>query len=193
MARRSRRTGRKRGRPRGRNPNARRYQTTRAGRRGEVDRGSELLRVKKLAVTSRFDIEMSAGGVLFGRGHLDREQYDKLSFVTELRRRIARSFGRDASPAGVWLAIVAAASRTRPGMPTIVGDQGARRALENICRRLDGSHALVLALAQEGSLPPICVRAAEHRLTLRDSIELEILRKGLDEISPPRSWVNEAL
>ena len=39
---------------------------------------------------------------------------------------------------------------------------GARRALEHILRRLDGSRDLVLELAAEGPLPPICVRAAER-------------------------------
>jgi len=106
-------TGRRRGRPY--NPNARRHQTTRAGRRGEVDRGSPRLRARKLALTTREDVEMTPAGILYGHGHLDNAQYSALGWVTALLRRIARSFGRDASPAGVWAAIVAAASRTPPG------------------------------------------------------------------------------
>jgi hypothetical protein len=35
-------------------------------------------------------------------------------------------------------ALAAAASRPTPGMPVIVGDFGARRALDRICERLDG-------------------------------------------------------
>jgi hypothetical protein len=175
-------------------PNARRRHTTRAGRRGEDvrDHGSVLLRAKKRVLTSRDDVEMTPAGVLYGFGYLDREQYDKLGCVTGLLHRIARSFGRDASPAGLWLALVAAASRTRPGMPTIVGDHGARDALTRICRRLDGSRDLVLELAAEGGLPPICLRAAEHRLTPRDLVQLELLRRGLDGISPSRAWQETA-
>jgi hypothetical protein len=128
---------------------------------------------------------MSATGILFGHQLLDRYQYDTLGYVTLLLRRIARSFGRDASPSGVWAAIVAAASRTPPGAPVIIGDYGARDTLARICRRLDGSRDLVLELAEEGGpLPPICVRAAEHRLTPRDLVQLELLRQGLDGISP---------
>jgi hypothetical protein len=49
------------------------------------------------------------------------------------------------------------------------------------CRgeRLAGSRDLVLELAAEGPLPPICVHTAEHRLTPRDLVQLELLRKDL--------------
>src|SRR6516165_4777892 len=158
-------TGRRRGRKF--DPHAKRHRTDRAGRRGEVDYGSPRLRARKLALTMREDIEMTGAGVLYGHGHLDNAQYSALGWVTALLRRIARSFGRDASPAGVWAAIVAAASRTSPGAPAIIGDYGARGTLARICRRLDGSRDLVLELAEEGQMPPICVNAGAHRLTTR--------------------------
>src|SRR4051794_34681843 len=122
-------------------PNARRHATTRRGRRGEDDRdyGSAWLRAKKLRTTSRDDIELTAAGVLFGRGLIDRYQYDTLGQISRLLQQISRSFGRDASPAGLWAALLAAGSRTPPGALAIVGDQGARRALERTLRRLDGS------------------------------------------------------
>jgi hypothetical protein len=165
---------------------AKRRFTTRFGRKHgyePADPGSELLRKKKHELTSREDLELTGSAVLHGHGYLDREQYDKLGWITRLLQQVARSFGRGASPAGVWAAIIAAASRTTPGMPDVVGDFGARRALERILQRLDGSRALVLELAAEGPLPPICVRAAGHRLSQRDTIQLELLRKGLDGIS----------
>jgi hypothetical protein len=174
---------RKRGRPY--DPNARRHRTDRAGRRGEVDHGSPRLRARKLVVTGRADIEMTAAGILFGHQLLDRYQYDTLGYVTLLLRRIARSFGRDASPAAVWVGLLAAASRTPPSAPNLIGDFGARDTLARICRRLDGSRDLVLELAEEGGpLPPICIRAAQHRLTPRDLVQLELLRKGLDGVAP---------
>jgi hypothetical protein len=89
------------------------------------------------------------------------------------------------SPAGIWNAILGALIKTTPGIEPMVGDQGGRRTLEHVLRRLDGSRDLVLELAEEGRMPPICVRAAEHRLTPRDLVRLELLRKGLDGI-PPR-------
>jgi hypothetical protein len=108
-------TGQRRGRPY--NPHARRHQTTRAGRRGERDLGAVWLRAKKRAATGREDVEMTPAGVLYGQGHLDNAQYSALGWVTQLLQRIARSFGQGMSPVGVWAAIIAAASRTAPGMP----------------------------------------------------------------------------
>jgi hypothetical protein len=46
---------------------------------------------------------------------------------------------------------------------------------------------LVLELAAEGSLPPICLRALERRLTPRDLVQLELLRKSLDGVTTLRS------
>jgi hypothetical protein len=141
------------------------------------------LRAKKRVATSREDVEMTPAGVLYGFGHLDNAQYSALGWVTQLLRRIARSFGRDASPSGVWAALLAAASRTPPSALPIIGDYGARDTLARICRRLDGSRDLVLELAEEGPMPPICVRVAEHRLTYEDEGALTRLRDGLDRIS----------
>jgi len=177
------RPGRRRGRRP--DPNARRRQTTRAGRRGEIDRGTSALRRKKRALTSREDVELSGPGVLFGHQLIDRHQYDVLGCVTVLLRRIARACGRTTSPAGLWSALLAAASRTAPSGEPVIGDHGARRALERICRQLDGSRALVVQLADEHQLPPVCLRAVEGRLTPRDEVQLELLRRGLDGLSVP--------
>ena len=181
--------GRRHGGGRRYDPHARRRHTTRAGRRGAFlppDRGSSQLRAKKRRITGSEAVELTAAGILFGHGYLDNAQYSALGYVTHLLQKIARGFGRGASPAGVWSAIVAAASRTTPGMPDIAGDFGARRALEHTLRRLDGSRDLVLELASEGALPPICVRAAERSLTPRDLVRIELLKKALDGISLPR-------
>src|SRR6516165_3071462 len=97
-------------------PNARRHRTPRRGE-DDSDYGSPLLRAKKLVTTGREDVEMTPAGVLYGHDHLDNVQYSALGWVTELLQRIARSFGSGASPAGIWAVIIAAASRTTPGMP----------------------------------------------------------------------------
>jgi hypothetical protein len=144
-----------------------------------------MLRARKRIATGREDVELTPAGVLYGHGLIDNQQYSALGYVTQTLQTIARSFGRDASPAGLWLALVAAASRTRPSIPAVVGDHGARLALENICRRLDGSRDLIIELAREETLPPICLRVAGHRLTPRDLIQIELLRRGLDGITLP--------
>ena len=107
------RTGRRRGRPR--KPHARWRETTRAGRRGDIDRGSEWLREKKRQATLRDDVEMAPAGVLFGRRHLDRYQYDALAFVTLLLCQVTKAMGGNQSVAGLWTAIIAAAAKTVPG------------------------------------------------------------------------------
>jgi hypothetical protein len=74
-------------------------------------------------------------------------------------------------------------------VPVPVGDgnyslaDGARRRLEQACRRLDGSRALVIELA-EGKIPEIVVHVIERRLTVADAEALERLRQGLDAIEP---------
>ena len=134
---------------------------------------------------------MTPAGVLYGHGCLDDAQYSALDWVTRLLQTIARTFGRNASSAGLWNAILEALTKTTPDFEEIVGDLGARRQLERVCRRIDGSRDLVFELAAEGQLPPICLRVLERRLTPRDSVQLELLRKGLDEISPSRGWTAE--
>src|SRR5215471_2835274 len=86
-----RKTRRRRGRPY--NPNARRHQTTRAGRRGEVDRGSERLRSNKRLLTGREDLPLDPAGVLLGRELIDHQQYSTLALVTDWLQREARARG----------------------------------------------------------------------------------------------------
>jgi hypothetical protein len=93
-------------------------------------------------------------------------------------RRITAAMGGGLSPGGVGAADVGAAVRTAMTVLPVVGDLGARRALERICAQLEGSRDLVLELARELQLPPICVRGAEKRLTPRDLVQLELLRRG---------------
>ena len=60
---------------------------------------------------------------------------------------------------------------------------GARRRLEQACRRLGGSKGLIIELA-EGKIPEIVVHVIERRLTVADAVALERLRQGLDNIEP---------
>jgi hypothetical protein len=171
------------------NPNSRRNQTTRAGRRGDVDLGSARLRLKKLRATGRADVEMTPAGVLYGRDLIDRHQYDALGFVTALFHRISLAMGRQISVAALWRGLLAAGSRPSGFVPPIFGDGNARYGLSRICHRLNGVQALVVELAEGITVPGIVVRAVEHRMTAGDLVELEELRKGLDDIRAPRWWV----
>jgi hypothetical protein len=172
---------RKRGRPY--NPNSRRNQTDRAGRRGEIDHGSPRLRARKLALTGRADVELTAAGALFGRGLIDDLQYSRLGYVTGLLQQVSRAMGRGASVNGLWLAIVAAGSRNATYTLSLTGDHGARRLLSRICRQLDGCRSLVIEFAEEQTMSPLVIRAVENRLDRHDLDMLEKLRRGLDGIT----------
>jgi hypothetical protein len=175
------RTGRRRGRPV--DPHARRRQTTRAGRRGEVDRGSERLRAKKRQLTSREDVEMTPAGALYGLAHLDNAQYTKLGVITAMLRNVQTAMGKGSLSVGaLWSALVDR-SHTRISSLPLLGDRGGRQQLARVCRQLDGCRSLVIALAEERTVPPIVVRAMARQLTDRDLATLEILRQGLDGLA----------
>lgn len=86
-------------------PHAKRKQTTRIGRRtgrDPVDHGSELLRTKKrLVAAGREDLPIDGASALYGRGYLDREQFDILGTLSSLLQRVARAWGgHDGSVSG---------------------------------------------------------------------------------------------
>jgi len=91
----------KRGRPR--RVNAKRRQTTVAGRRGEADTGTEELRRRKRRVTGREDLELTGAAVLFGHDLLDRQQFDTLGMITGLLQRLAVAWGGTGGVTGLWL------------------------------------------------------------------------------------------
>jgi hypothetical protein len=185
MARRSRRTGKKRGRPY--NPNSKRNQTTRAGRRGDIDAGQARLIANKTRLTGRPDVEMTPAGALYGLGHLDNAQYSTLGAVTRLLRRVSVAMGGLVSPARLWTSLLAAGSRPSSFLPPLIGDQSARLQLARACRELNGCKSLVIDLAEEITVPPLVLRAIRRELTYHDMVMLEELRRALDDLQLPRS------
>jgi hypothetical protein len=175
---------RRRGRPR--KIDAKRRRTTVLGRAPEVDQGTVQLRAHKRAATRREDLEISAAAVLFGHDLIDRQQFDTLAEITLWLETMARAWGGLGGVTGLWYAITGAAvptgfvRREDAGLAGLA-DQ-ARRRLQRICRRLDGSRALVLDLA-EGRIPAIVVHVLERDLTAADAEVLERLRRSLDAIS----------
>jgi len=98
-------------------------------------------------------------------------------------QRVSRAMGRGISVNGLWLAIVAAGSRSASYALPLAGDLGARRQLFRICQELDGCKSLVVEFAEERTLPPLVIRAIENRLDPHDLYVLEKLRRGLDGIT----------
>jgi hypothetical protein len=177
----------RRGRPR--QANARRQATTLASRRAPDHLGTTELRRRKIRATTRPDVEVNGAGMLYGRGHLDAQQYDTLGMVMLWLQRLARAWGGLGGCRALWLSIAGALVPTgyiRVQSATMEGlSDGARRALMAAVRRLDGSRDLVVGLA-EGQVPPLVLRAIEDRLTTPDKIELERLRQGLDALAGRR-------
>jgi hypothetical protein len=168
---------------------AKRRATTLAGRRPELDTGTQELRARKLRATTKSNLEISGAGVLLGRDLIDIDQYNVLTMVTMWLERLARGWGGTGGCHGLWLTIVGALVPTasvQPQNATVAGlADGARRQLERALRRLDGSRDLVIALA-EGQAPPIVLRAIKDRLTRADKVELVRLRDGLDHLAGRR-------
>jgi hypothetical protein len=100
----------RRGRPH--KANAKRRQTTVAGRRGEPDTGTTELRRRKRRATGREDLELTGAGVLFGHDLLDRQQFDTLGMITRLLQRLAVAWGGTDGVTGLWLSITSALIRT---------------------------------------------------------------------------------
>jgi len=177
MARKRRVGGKRRHGGRKHNPNARRHQTTRAGRRSERDLGTPPLREKKRATTGREDVAMTPAGVLYGHGHLDSAQLrarfcHPAPAAVSPRDRVRADGGRLVAShrrCGIAKQHLHPAADRRPGRPAPSGG-GLPASLD--------SRDLVLDLAAEGSLPPICIRVAEHRLTPRYEVQLELLRRA---------------
>jgi hypothetical protein len=95
---------------------------------------------------------------------------------------IARAWGgSQGSVAGLWGGILATLSRGRTVGVVPDGADAARLRLAKALGRLNGSRALVIALA-EGRVPPLVVHVLDGALTARDQDELARLRDGLDRM-----------
>jgi hypothetical protein len=144
------------------------------------------LRARKLWLTGRLDLPLDGAAILYAHDKLDRQQFDTLGHITLLLRRISRGWGGDGGCTGRWSALTGASIPTRAAPAALAQRMGvaehARRQLGRILRQLDGSRALVIALA-EGEAPPIVRRLINDRSTPDDSVTFEILRHGLDRIS----------
>jgi hypothetical protein len=134
-------------------------------------------------------------GVLYGRGHLDAQQYGTLGTIVLWLERLARAWGGVGGVTGLWGSIVGTSIPT--GYVRIQNDatsglaDGARRQLARALNRLDGSRSLVVSLA-EGQVPALVLRVLDGKPTPADKVELERLRQSLDDIGGERRGRNRA-
>jgi hypothetical protein len=139
----------RRGRPR--QANARRRATTLAGRAAPPDEGTPQLRRRKIRATSRPDLEIDSIGVLFGRGHLDAQQYDALGLISAWLRRAALAWGGE----GRLLRRFMARDHRRPGQHRVRARSGDQRQLRS---RRPGSSRIAAGLPNARR-----VARADHR------------------------------
>ena len=182
---------RRRGRPRVAHP--KRLARTRAGRAGDGvdDHGSARLVQRKVAATTRPDLELSGLGVLYGHRELDGEQFQTLTLVSLWVMRQAKAWGVSTmSVEGLWRGIAAAMTRSSyaptPTSDVAGGDADtARRQLTRLRSRLNGSFDLVMQLAS-GAVPNLVLRLVEGTTTVADKVEIERLRQSLDRLAGKR-------
>lgn len=132
-----RKSGRKRGRPR--QEHARRRETTRAGRRGNpfIDRGTDQLRIRKLAIAGRENIDLSDTiGILAARGIINAEETIVLRVLQISLDTVRRGRGltADMSVNSLWAALQAGGHRSN-AWPTPTND-GRRSPADAALERL---------------------------------------------------------
>jgi hypothetical protein len=180
---------RRRGRPRV--LHAKRRATTRAGRAGDGidDHGTAQLRRRKVALTGRADLELSALGILRGLDLIDAVQHETLTLIASWLRTQAMSWGLGTgSVSGLWRSILAALS-SGSFAPNPTADSGAgpgdtaRRRLAQLRDRLNGSFELVVQLAEGATVPEIVQRIIARKMTTADAITLEQLRIAIDALA----------
>jgi hypothetical protein len=181
-------TRRRRGRPR--RANAKRRQTTLAGRRPELDLGTSELRARKVQATTRGDLEINPAAALFGHGAIDAQQFETLGLLGLWLRTLARAWGGEMSVTGLWSAITGGLIPVdwigrNTDLAASLG-VGARKQLARAVARLDGSRALVIGII-EGPTPPVVFRVIEGQTTRSAQVELERLRTSLDHLDGRRT------
>jgi hypothetical protein len=178
-------------RRRRRNPNARRHQTTRAGRRGEtvVDLGTPEARAHRLRATGDAGLPFDPLGILLGHARLSQELYNT-----------GRDIGDDLEVArgetvpGPWLTILAGGPLGgRPGAADVSpAAERAWRRLERIRAAIGEPWTTALVLqtcagefrpCEEGFIGRLWAR---QRWTPRDRAVHARLLAGLDRVA--RSW-----
>jgi hypothetical protein len=142
-------------------------------------------------VTLRENLEINPAAALFGHGAIDALQFETLGLLGLWLRTLQRAWGGGASVARLWMAITGGlistdwATRNTDNMATGLA-VGARKQLVRAIGRLNGSRALVVGII-EGPIPAVVFRVIEDRLTRADTIELEGLRQGLDDLAGRRA------
>jgi hypothetical protein len=144
----------RRGRPR--NPTARRRATTLAGRRAPADVGTAELRWHRVTLTTRGDLPDDLLGALYGHGMIEVELYDAGRAFGDLVRLVRRGMGLgDASPAGTWRGILAAAmARSVHPLTDVPGADRARITLARIRGSIGPEPWKALIAATDNSWPP---------------------------------------
>lgn len=171
-------TGKKRGRPA--DPKAKRHQTTRAGRRGELiepDRGTKALRRMRREATGSEDLPADLLGVLLGRGRITLPEYHAGRDVAELLDVARRALGLVGRVHSVWAAVLAGGRFGRSPISGTAADW-ARLMLGRVENWIGDRQVFELVLrVAENDLPP-------------GRLDIGKLRLGLDRVA--RGWTSRS-
>jgi hypothetical protein len=168
---------RKRGRPP--KPNARRRETTRAGRRGEAqpDEGTRELRRHRRRATGTTALPADSLGVLFGRGLITTAEYNAARDVGELLATARRGLGLASGGCGsFWMAILSG-GRIGGRANGDAATEWALRLLDRLRARIADQLTADLVFAVAGGEIPRAVTTPDG---------LALLRSGLDCVA--RCW-----
>jgi|SRR5215472_13527033 len=171
------------------NPNARRNRTDRAGRRGEIDHGSAMIRYQRAMLTGSPDLPLDPLGVLLGRGLIDLRQYHAGRDYGELLESVrAGLYGTAGSVQGSWLAILQGGAIRGRGVEIARASLWALRTVQRIQARLgDPAIVRVTTMVCAGQWVDLVVAAALSRPFHQGmGWNLERLKRGLEEVS--RVW-----
>lgn len=169
------------------NPDARRRQTTRAGRAGIIDRGPERLRELRLLATGSQDLPVDPLAILLGRDLLGEAAYNAGRDIGELLSIVARSFG--AGFATTWRAILAGGAIHGSRFEPLSGPgERALRILARYSLKIGdpGIAALVFAVCA-GEFYPFRLRFIERAvlrsMSARDYRAVAMVRSSLELIA----------
>jgi hypothetical protein len=177
----------KRGRKR--KPNARRRETTRAGRAGITDPGSRLLRQQRYLLTGDPDLPVDPLGVLLGRGRIDAVQYHAGRDLQELLETIRTGlYGNPGSVQGSWLAILAGGAIRGPASNIAGPALWALRNLARIQARISDPMVCVETMRTCSGEWTDCVTALAlcRQLLAYQSRDLVRIKDGLETVA--RIW-----
>jgi hypothetical protein len=173
-------------RRRAKNPEAKRNQSTRAGRRDGPDRGVAKVRRERLLATGSESLPVDPLGVLLGRGMIDLGAYNAGRDIGELLETVRIGLvGNAGSVQGSWLAILTGGAIRGQAASVSSAAEHALRKIAKIRQAIGNAETAGVVFAVcGGSWEPFVLTILLDRKNFGHGLKL--LRAGLDRVA--RTW-----